>query len=124
MAAQSWFERGAESLGAIAPNYRGRGYACPICLRISPSDATLTVEDVPPKSVGGRPLILTCKSCNDAAGATLDWHWSNFSDAEGFGARDLSRPITVNFSRTPSPRPTGHQALRRWIVRAAVVERQ
>ena len=32
----------------------------------------LTDEDVPPKSSGGRPLVLTCKPCNNTAGSKLD----------------------------------------------------
>ena len=36
------------------------------------SDDTLTYEDVPPKSVGGRWLVLTCKQCNNTAGTRLD----------------------------------------------------
>lgn len=34
----------------------------------------LTREDVPPKSVGGRKIVLTCKTCNDRAGHEIDWH--------------------------------------------------
>jgi hypothetical protein len=36
------------------------------------SDGTLAIEDVPPKSVGGRWLVLTCKRCNSTAGTRLD----------------------------------------------------
>jgi len=32
----------------------------------------LTLEDVPPKSVGGKPLCLTCHTCNHTAGSVLD----------------------------------------------------
>jgi hypothetical protein len=60
--------------------------------------STFTVEDVPPRSVGGRPLLLTCKRCNEFAGATLDWHWAHFSDVEGFAAGNLPEPVTVNFT--------------------------
>lgn len=34
----------------------------------------LTIEDVPPKAVGGRPMLLTCKACNNTAGSKLDAH--------------------------------------------------
>jgi hypothetical protein len=60
--------------------------------------AAFTLEDVPPKSVGGRPLLLTCVRCNGSAGATLDWHWKNFADVEGFATGYLPDPVTVNFT--------------------------
>ena len=34
----------------------------------------VTVEHVPPKSLCGRPLVLTCRACNSTAGAALDVH--------------------------------------------------
>jgi hypothetical protein len=57
-----------------------------------------TVEHVPPESVGGRPLILTCRRCNETAGSGVDWHWSNFSDVEGFVTGRLPEPVTVNLT--------------------------
>lgn len=38
------------------------------------TDGSLSVEHVPPESLGGRPLVLTCKPCNSSAGAGLDAH--------------------------------------------------
>jgi hypothetical protein len=32
----------------------------------------LTAEDVPPRSMGGHPLVLTCERCNTKAGCTID----------------------------------------------------
>ena len=32
----------------------------------------LSVEDVPPRHSGGRPLVLTCKACNSTAGHSID----------------------------------------------------
>lgn len=98
MSKQSWFLRGAQAFSDVAPAHRGQGYACPICLGISPSLATFTLEDVPPQSVGGRPLLLTCERCNGSAGTKLDWHWANFSDVEGFATGNLPEPVTVNFT--------------------------
>src|SRR5688572_27922121 len=98
MDCQSWFAKGAAALGSAAPVHRGRGYACPICLRIYPSATGLTVEDVPPKAVGGRPLLLTCRECNSGSGAMLDWHWVKFVEVEGFGERHLPKPITVTLT--------------------------
>lgn len=55
------------------------GYVCPLCYRWFPEDdivdsakTGLTLEHVPPDSLGGKPLILTCKTCNSNSGNQLD----------------------------------------------------
>src|SRR5262245_31174488 len=98
MSNEEWFRRGAHALDQHAPKHRGTGYGCPLCLRIYPSPSAFTVEDVPPKSVGGRPLLLTCYDCNSKAGHTIDWHWANFWTLEGFHAGDMREPVDVNFT--------------------------
>lgn len=64
---------------AIAKYLNGNSflYYCPICgfgypelSAITGDD--LTLEDVPPKSIGGKPLLLTCRSCNSSAGYSID----------------------------------------------------
>lgn len=54
-------------------------YICPLCARCftkNDLDQTkgncLTLEDIPPKSLGGKPLALTCKECNNQSGSILD----------------------------------------------------
>jgi HNH endonuclease len=51
-------------------------YPCPICLTPFTVDALadgrLSSEHVPPESVGGHELVLTCKRCNNSAGTKLD----------------------------------------------------
>jgi len=94
---EDWFNRGVQAFGEVAPKHRGAGYACPLCLGISPSPATFTFEDVPPESVGGRPLLLTCVRCNSSSGYTLDWHWANFWAVEGFATADMREPVDVQF---------------------------
>lgn len=54
-------------------------FVCPICLRLFNEEGldqkytdALTLEDVPPKSLGGKPIILTCKICNNSSGHRLD----------------------------------------------------
>jgi len=51
-------------------------FVCPICRRImNREDAKqnlITLEHVPPKSIGGYPKTLTCKNCNNTAGNKLD----------------------------------------------------
>lgn len=52
-------------------------YICPICLKqhkhLNEKDP-LTLEDAPPKVLGGRANILTCKSCNNKCGYLIDSH--------------------------------------------------
>lgn len=51
-------------------------YPCPICLTPFTVDALadgrLSSEHIPPESVGGHELVLTCKRCNNSAGTKLD----------------------------------------------------
>lgn len=59
-------------------------YICPICDREftrADLDTTLpnhlTLEDTPPKSLGGKPIVLTCKECNNTCGTQVDVHLVN-----------------------------------------------
>ncbi len=51
-------------------------YCCPICTQLFIAKAIdagiLTLEHAPPQKVGGKPLALTCKECNSAAGYSVD----------------------------------------------------
>ncbi|WP_449386751.1 hypothetical protein [Chryseobacterium lineare] len=52
-------------------------YICPMCLESYTSiesDNPLSLEDAPPKSLGGQSNVLTCKSCNNKAGHLIDFH--------------------------------------------------
>lgn len=52
-------------------------YLCPICLEPHEKlnqDNPLTLEDAPPKSLGGKTIILTCKRCNNTCGYEIDSH--------------------------------------------------
>lgn len=53
-------------------------YLCPICGKGYPEESVvtgeLTLEDVPPRNMGGRGLLLTCKKCNSKAGHKIDYH--------------------------------------------------
>jgi hypothetical protein len=81
-----WFDRGAAAFERYAPGVveqtKGPGaaphYVCPICVegfvREDVANGTLTEEHVPPEALGGRGLILTCKTCNNTAGTELDAH--------------------------------------------------
>jgi hypothetical protein len=89
-----WFTRGAERLGADFPQYAGLGYACPVCLRPADINA-LTAEDVPPRRVGGRPLVLTCADCNSHGGYALDVHWGHLVDVVAFARGELDEPLAA-----------------------------
>lgn len=58
-------------------------FICPICLQIFNLSECLnngniiSLEDVPPKSLGGHPLTITCKSCNNKCGHDLDTYLVN-----------------------------------------------
>lgn len=72
----------------------GRGNtACPLCFTPftsaeASSGRTVTLEHVPPKSLGGKVLCLTCKSCNASAGSKVD-------QLAAMGARSRF-PVTVD----------------------------
>lgn len=60
------------------------GYICPLCFDTffekdldTNLENFLTLEDIPPKSLGGKPLALTCKKCNSRSGHELDIHLLN-----------------------------------------------
>jgi hypothetical protein len=60
------------------------GYICPLCFDVffeKDLDTTLenhlTLEDIPPKALGGNPKLLTCKRCNSRSGHELDAHLLN-----------------------------------------------
>lgn len=57
------------------------GFVCPICFKFFTREALsksyddhLTLEDVPPISLGGKVRTLTCKVCNNWAGSQLESH--------------------------------------------------
>jgi hypothetical protein len=58
-----------------------RTYICPVCKgQFSETDLDqssanpLTLEDVPPKSLGGKAELLTCRTCNNTCGHQIDFH--------------------------------------------------
>jgi hypothetical protein len=69
------FEKGARALASIS-SYDGTTYACPTCTRLlrkaDLGNGELTLEHVPPESLGGRGIVLTCERCNSTAGHTVD----------------------------------------------------
>ncbi len=69
------FNLGVEAANAIG--IATDGYLCPLCGNgfgeECLTNGTLTIEHVPPKSDGGKPLILTCKTCNNSAGHNYEF---------------------------------------------------
>jgi len=62
------------------PDFKN-GYICPLCFNVffekdlsSEQPNYLTLEDIPPKSLGGKVRALTCKKCNSISGHKLDNH--------------------------------------------------
>lgn len=60
------------------------GYICPLCFDVfyendldNSVPNPLTLEDIPPASLGGKPQTLTCKNCNSKSGHDLDVHLLN-----------------------------------------------
>ena len=56
-------------------------FICPLCLQQFSEDDLdtanenfLTLEDAPPKSLGGKANVLTCKKCNNRFGHEIDFH--------------------------------------------------
>ena len=53
-------------------------YICPLCQHVyAIAHDALTLEHVPPESVGGKPILVTCKACNNSQGADLDVYLMN-----------------------------------------------
>lgn len=74
---RDWFDRGAAAYSSVRTEQHGEPiYPCPICLTPFTVDAIadgrLSSEHVPPESVGGHELVLTCKRCNNSAGTKVD----------------------------------------------------
>ena len=66
-----WFAFGVEALVRARAN-APRVYGCPLCLGAFGSPEALSPEHVPPKAIGGKPLVLTCRKCNNSHGHLLD----------------------------------------------------
>lgn len=89
---QKIFHKATEGLRGIGLDV---GYICPICHEVfdqSDLEANLlTLEHVPPRSRGGRQIILTCKPCNSGAGHSSDAHAAELSKLEEGTSRILGR---------------------------------
>jgi hypothetical protein len=75
-------------------------YGCPLCLRLFHQDQIdqLTLDHVPPKSLGGKLKVLTCKACNSTAGAQLDVHAHRLDVFRRIVAGQPYRPVTARLT--------------------------
>lgn len=103
------FERGAEATGLLGVT-GGTEYICPICGdqydKAAVEEGRLTLEHVPPRSQGGKGLVLTCELCNNRAGHTVDAHLHRRAEMEalerairGEGTAS-NRPVAVEYEGT------------------------
>jgi hypothetical protein len=67
---RQWMDAGIAALSAQQRQPFSH-YMCPLCLGYDDPDA-LTLEHVPPRSIGGKELCLTCVACNETAGHSID----------------------------------------------------
>lgn len=80
-------------------------YICPLCYKVFTKNLLnqklknpLTIEDIPPKSIGSTQWVLTCKSCNNQAGSKLDKHLKKHIEADSFFRADLNSKIEGSFN--------------------------
>lgn len=94
----AWFERGVTAIQQIASTNMAGAYICPLCIRAFDRKALalLTKEDAPPRALGGRPIALTCKECNNAAGTNLDSQMvAELNFEKGWARRPLTSRLEV-----------------------------
>ena len=92
------FEKGCAAVRHALPQHAGR-YVCPLCLAPFGRDAldgrTLTLEHVPPESMGGKGVVLTCKACNHGSGTMFDSQMEKIDRYHGFGSERATKPIPI-----------------------------
>jgi hypothetical protein len=92
---RSWFNKGVAALQRVVPD-APLCYGCPLCRRGFPEQKIdlLTCEHVPPASLGGHRLILTCKDCNGRAGGKsgIDTHARRAEHVLDFAVGTMETP--------------------------------
>ena len=87
-------------------------YICPLCLQSFKVDELgdtvtdyLSLEDIPQKAMGGHPLLLTCKKCNNRCGHKIDHFLQteiDYEDEVSIHSKDgvrgalMTKGITIN----------------------------
>ena len=84
-----WFRHGVHAIACVVTPGPLDAYVCPLCLNYCTQDefdaGLLTDEHVPPEAVGGKPLVLTCLSCNQASGRKFDAAMADEEKLRTFG---------------------------------------
>jgi HNH endonuclease len=101
--AHQWFTAGAQVLAQFEFELpAGEWYACPLCKTFFTIDElatkNLTKEHVPPRSVGGREMVLTCRQCNNSAGSTFDAQMERAEAFRRFGSDEPLRPLDITLT--------------------------
>ncbi len=104
----------APAASKLLSNSKQQLYLCPICGRGYSEESAitgkeLTLEDVPPRNMGGRGLLLTCKECNSKAGYKIDYHIKSQLDLQDLagifmgqsGGGKSSGTMLINDERFP-----------------------
>lgn len=95
-----WIQYIYPDLSSIPPHFF---YLCPLCLQnyilIEKKKFVwtqeFTLDHVPPKSVGGKQKVSTCKSCNDVAGSDFESALKNTLKWISFSKRTASSGLKV-----------------------------
>lgn len=92
-----WFRWGAEAASRVILEAPPDAYLCPLCLNFYAKEQLavggLTDEHVPPKAVGGKALVLTCRPCNGLASAKLDEFVADNEKGRTFGTPHALGPL-------------------------------
>jgi hypothetical protein len=93
----NWFRQGVHAIACVVSPKPPEAYVCPLCLNFCTSEqldaGLLTDEHVPPEAVGGKPLVLTCVSCNGASGSLLDEAMTDEEKLRTFGKPHTLGPL-------------------------------
>lgn len=99
------FQRGVKAFGTLQLPLPPL-YVCPLCVRgLTEVDiGELTREHVPPASLGGKSLVLTCRECNNRAGGKegVDTHARHGEDMLDLVTRNLPGERRARFSVGPT----------------------
>lgn len=103
----------APAASKLLGNCEQQIYLCPICGKGYPKESAvtgdLTLEDVPPRNMSGRGLLLTCKACNSEAGHKIDYNIKSQVDLQDLteivlgqsNGKKSSGTILINDERFP-----------------------
>jgi hypothetical protein len=91
---QKLYDMGVQAV-RVAASPPPPGYLCPICFGCFVGLERLSEEHVPPESIGGRVLCLTCCRCNSNAGHSVDAQAHREHMARSFLAEGLTQRARI-----------------------------